>query len=117
MVNTETPDERGDGRMPDREKRGVGSCVAQLGGAPSLFINGAPFPAAAYMTYLTEYGDYAAFARAGYRLFSLPVLFAGRWINAAVDNPPFHLGIFDKKEARFIPAFVFSAKRNTWPKK
>ena len=97
--------------MPDREKRGVCSCVAPLGGAPSLFINGAPFPAAAYMTYLTEYGDYAAFARAGYRLFSLPVLFAGRWINAAVDNPPFHAGIFDKKDAPDFSALDAAVRR------
>lgn len=85
--------------MDDRNLRGVCSRVAERGGVPTLFVNGTPFPAAAYMTYLSEYNDYAAFASAGYRLFSLPTLFAGRWINAAIDNPPFHSGIFDRKEA------------------
>ena len=83
--------------MAGKNRRGVCSEVAQLGGVPTLFVNGAPFPAAAYMTYLTDRGDFAAFAAAGYRLFSVPVLFAGRWINAAVENPPFHGGIFDRK--------------------
>lgn len=82
----------------DPEKyRGVSSRVADLGGVPTLFINGEPFPAAAYMTYLEEYNDYAGFAAEGYRLFSVPVLFAGRWISATEKFKPFHAGIFDRK--------------------
>ena len=75
------------------------SRVALCGGVPTLYVNGAPFPAAAYMTYLEAYNDYAGFTAAGYRLFSLPVLFAGRWINAQVDGVPFHRGIFDNRDA------------------
>ena len=74
------------------------SYIALCGGVPALFVNGAPFPAAAYITYLEACNDYAGFAAAGYRLFSVPVLFAGRWINAAVEGVPFHKGIFDEKD-------------------
>ena len=74
------------------------SYVASCGGVPALYVNGEPFPAAAYITYLQAYHDYAGFAAAGYRLFSVPVLFAGRWINAAVEGVPFHKGIFDEKD-------------------
>ena len=82
----------------DMEKfRGVYSCVDDCGGVPTLFVNGEPFPAAAYMTYLEEYNNYAGFADAGYRLFSVPVLFSGRWISTTELFKPFHGGIFDKK--------------------
>ncbi len=78
--------------------RGARSCVKMLGGVPTLFINGKPFPAAAYMTYLFGRGHYSDFAEAGYRLFSLPVLFAGRWINSMTrDMKPFHKGVFDDR--------------------
>ena len=81
------------------EQNEVRSSVEIAGGVPMLFVNGRPFAAAAYMTYLEEYNDYAAFADAGYRLFSVPVLCAGRWINAAVEGRPFHRGVFDEKGA------------------
>ena len=97
--------------MTEQNRRIVCSRVADCGGVPTLYVNGAPFPAAAYMTYLSEYNDYAAFAGAGYRLFSLPILFAGRWINAAMDNPPFHGGIFDKKDAPDFSALDDSVQR------
>ena len=61
---------------------GIHSYVGDCGGVPTLFVNGSPIPAAAYMTYLEEYNNYAEFAAAGYTLFSVPVLFAGRWISA-----------------------------------
>ena len=97
--------------MNDRDRIKVRSHVADLGGTPALFVNGEPFPAAAYMTYLTEYNDYASFAGAGYRLFSVPALCAGRWINAAVDNPPFHRGIFDNKGSPDFSALDGSVRR------
>ena len=77
---------------------GVYSCVDNRGGVPALFVNGEPFPAAAYMTYLEEYNNYEEFARAGCRLFSVPVLFSGRWISATELFKPFHGGIFDSKD-------------------
>ena len=78
------------------ECRLAASRVADWKGVPTLFVNGEPFPAAAYMTYLEERGRYADFAAAGYTLFSVPVLFVGRWISTMKDMKPFHAGIFDK---------------------
>ena len=91
--------------------RGVHSYVADCGGVPALFINGEPTPAAAYMTYLEEYNDYDAFVDAGYRLFSVPVLFAGRWINANDYCKPFHGGIFDREGAADFSALDASVAR------
>ena len=82
-----------------KDHRGISSRVEKLGGVPTLFVNGEPFAAAAYMTYLGQNSDCAAFARAGYRLFSVPVLFAGRWIAAQARLRPFGPGIFDRKGA------------------
>ena len=79
----------------------TGFYVKDHGGVPTLFHAGAPFPAAAYMTYLEEYGCYASFARAGYRLFSFPALFAGKWISAAEGLTPFGKGIFDGETPDF----------------
>lgn len=78
--------------------RGIYSCVGDCGGVPTLFVNGEPCPAAAYMTYLEEYNNYAEFASAGYTLFSVPVLFSGRWISATELFKPFHAGMFDVKD-------------------
>ncbi|MBQ7637584.1 MAG: hypothetical protein IJS90_01615 [Clostridia bacterium] len=91
--------------------RGISSYVARCGGVPTLFVNGAPFPAAAYMTYLEEYNNYSQFAEAGCRLFSVPVLFAGRWINAAFNNKPFHNGIFDNKNGPDFSALDGSVQK------
>lgn len=80
-----------------KELNGIHSETGDCGGVPTLFINGEAFPAAAYMTYLEEYNDYSGFADAGYRLFSVPVLFSGRWISSAEYYKPFNAGIFDIK--------------------
>ena len=77
---------------------GVVSEVRPHGGVPTLFINGEPYPSAAYMTYLEPYNRYADFAQAGYSFFSFPVLFAGRWISTTPDMTPFGKGIFDEKD-------------------
>ncbi len=79
------------------DKKIVQSEIAEVGGVPSLIVNGEVFPTAAYMTYLEEYNDYASFAREGYRLFSVPVLFSGRWISVTEGFKPFKKGIFDIK--------------------
>ncbi|MBQ7548323.1 MAG: hypothetical protein IJT03_01315, partial [Clostridia bacterium] len=76
---------------------GVTSRVGDHNGVPTLFVNGEPYTAAAYMTYLRKYNRYEQFAQAGYKLFSLPVLFAGRWISATEGLVPFDDGIFDEK--------------------
>lgn len=73
------------------------SRVGDCGGVPALFVNEKPLNPMAYMTYLEQYNDYKGFAEKGYRFFSAPVLFAGRWINASSDTPAFKKGIFDEK--------------------
>lgn len=75
------------------------SYVREHNGVPTLFVNGKPFPACAYMTYLEERNRYSQFAEAGYKLFSVPVLFEGKWISKAEWYKPFHGGIFDVKNA------------------
>lgn len=84
---------------------GIQTDVRPCGGVPTLYVNGAPLPAAAYMTYLTPYNRYDAFAHAGYNLFSMPVLFAGRWISAASGLTPFSKGIFDDRDKPDFSAF------------
>lgn len=61
------------------------------------------------MTYLEEYNNYAIFAKAGYKMFSFPVLFAGRWISATEGLTPFHSGIFDRKDRPDFSSFEHSA--------
>ncbi len=73
------------------------SSVGMLNGVPTLFVNGKPIESAAYITYYTHKNCYKDFADAGYKLFSMPVFFAGRGINAVTGIPPFGPGIFDKK--------------------
>ena len=93
-------------KLPDRavvardETRscGIVTEVRMHGGVPTLFVNGEAYPSAAYMTYLEPYNRYASFAQAGYSLFSIPVLFAGRWISMTQNMTPFGKGIFDDKD-------------------
>ena len=77
--------------------RGIFSEIKDCGGIPSLYVNGEVFPSVAYMTYFEQFNDYQNFTDAGYRFFSVPILFSGRWINASADTPPFKKGIFDVK--------------------
>ncbi len=83
-------------RSMDKYK-GIFSEIKNVGGVPTLCINGKAYPSAAYMTYFEQFNDYEKFTKAGYSFFSVPVLFAGRWINASADTPPFKKGIFDIK--------------------
>ena len=76
---------------------GIQSEVRDCGGVPALFVNGEKFTSVAYMTYLEERNTYEDFADAGYDFYSVPVLFAGRWINAQYNLKPFKKGIFDEK--------------------
>ncbi|MBR5410455.1 MAG: hypothetical protein IK104_07260 [Clostridia bacterium] len=75
--------------------------IEERDGAPALCENGKPVPAFAYMTYLPERGRWADFAAAGYRLFSLPVLFAGKSISMTKGLMPFGKGIFDGETPDF----------------
>ena len=77
---------------------GIETCVRDHGGVPTLFVNGKAYPSAAYMTYLEPYGRYEQFADAGYTFFSLPALFATRWISVTEGLTPFAKGFFDDRE-------------------
>ena len=89
----------------------VRSCVRMHGGVPTLFVDGEPYPAAAYMTYLEPYAHYDQFAGAGYTLFSVPTLFAGRWISATEGLTPFGKGIFDEKDKPDYSVFDASVQK------
>ena len=78
---------------------GIHSEIKNCGGVPSLYINGEPYAAAAYMTYLEKFNKYDDFADKGYKFFSVPVLFSGRWISITNGLTPFKKGIFDVKGA------------------
>ena len=76
---------------------GIYSEIKDCGGQPTLYINGEPHAAVAYMTYLEKFNEYDDFAAAGYKFFSVPVLFSGRWISITDGLTPFKKGIFDVK--------------------
>ncbi len=78
---------------------GIHSEIKDCGGVPTLYINGEPHAAVAYMTYLEKFNEYDDFAAAGYEFFSVPVLFSGRWISITDGLTPFKKGIFDVKDA------------------
>ncbi|MBE6370632.1 MAG: hypothetical protein E7055_00980 [Lentisphaerae bacterium] len=73
------------------------SHIANHHGVPTLFIDGQPEAAMAYMTYFTEDGHYRQFREAGYRLFSVSVFFSDQGINATTGIRPFSPGIFREK--------------------
>ena len=98
------------GRYGDMEN-GRGFYIRDLNGVPTLFHGETPFPAAAYMTYLEEYSRCDDFARAGCRLFSFPVLFAGRWISVTDGLTPFGKGIFDDPRSPDYSGFDNSVRR------
>ena len=70
-------------------------------GYPQLFINGEIQDGLAYVTYLTENNRYIDFAKAGYRLFSVPVFFGSNHLNEYSGLKVFKKGIFDKDEPDF----------------
>ncbi len=76
---------------------GIHSEIKDCGGVPTLYINGEAHAAVAYMTYLEKFNEYDDFAAAGYKFFSVPVLFSGRWISITDGLTPFKKGIFDVK--------------------
>ena len=84
---------------------GIHSEIKDCGGVPTLYINGKPHAAVAYMTYLEQFNKYDDFAAAGYEFFSVPVLFSGRWISITDGLTPFKKGIFDIKGAPVFSLF------------
>ncbi len=77
------------------------SYVNNESGIPRLYINGEPADTLAYITYLTENNRYADFARAGYRLFSVPVFFGKNRLNENTGLEVFTDGIFDGETPDF----------------
>ena len=90
---------------------GIHSEIKDCGGVPTLYINGKPHAAAAYMTYLEKFNKYGDFAAAGYKFFSVPVLFSGRWISITNGLTPFKKGIFDVKDAPDFSLFDESVEK------
>ena len=84
---------------------GIHSEIKDCAGVPTLYINGEPHAAVAYMTYLEKFNEYDDFAAAGYKFFSVPVLFSGRWISITDGLTPFKKGIFDEKGASDFSLF------------
>lgn len=71
------------------------SQVETVGGVPTLTVNGQPIAAAAYITYFCDQAHYRDFAAAGYRLFSVPIYFAGQSASNCVALPPDGRGVYD----------------------
>lgn len=74
------------------------SSVRLHGGVPTLFVNDCPEPAIAYLTYLMDRAQYAEFERAGVRILSVPIYFAGRGINSDSGIGPFSPGLLDSPD-------------------
>lgn len=75
--------------------------IIQKNGYPQLCIHGEIQDGLAYITYLTENNRYVDFAKAGYRLFSVPVFFGFNHLNEYSGLDVFKKGIFDKDEPDF----------------
>lgn len=90
---------------------GVQSEVRDCGGVPALYVNGRPYTSAAYMTYLEKFNKYDDFTNADYNFFSVPVLFAGKWISVTEGFTPFNKGIFDEKGKTDFSAVDNSVKK------
>ena len=75
--------------------------IINQSGYPRLCINGEIQNGLAYITYLTENNRYMDFAKAGYRLFSVPVFFGFNHLNEYSGLDVFKNGIFDKDAPDF----------------
>jgi len=75
--------------------------IINKNGSPQLCINGDIQDGLAYITYLTENNRYVDFAKAGYRLFSVPVFFGFNHLNEHSGLDVFKKGIFDRGEPDF----------------
>lgn len=73
------------------------SAIQNHHGVPTLFVNGEPLPAMAYITYVDHAACYRSFGDAGYRLFSCSVCFGDRPINALNRAAAMRHGIFEVK--------------------
>lgn len=67
-------------------------------GALRISVDGEILPPDAYITYFTDKNRYEDFAKAGYRLFSLPVFFSSKTLNENSQAPCFGHPVFDGDE-------------------
>ena len=76
--------------------------IKKQGGALRLFVDGQMIAPDAYITYITRKARYEDFAKAGYRLFSLPIFFSSKTLNENAQYPCFsHYAVFDTDEAQW----------------
>ena len=87
------------------------SRVETVGGVPTLTVNGQPIAAAAYITYFCDQAHYRDFAAAGYRLFSVPVYFAGQSASNCVALPPDGRGVYDPIYSGGAPDYEAADRR------
>ncbi len=79
----------------------VTSKIEVINGVPMLKINDEVIGANAYMTYFIENARYDDFAKAGYRLFSVPINFSTRGIQEMNEIPAIAPGVFENEEPDF----------------
>ena len=72
--------------------------VRPLHGVPSLFVNGAPYPPFAYMSYLGERKYYREAAEAGIHLYCFPAYLGDRGINSNSGIGPFRPSLWRGEE-------------------
>ncbi len=71
-------------------------------GGQVLYVNGKAVNRLSYMVYYTEKACFDDFAKAGYKLFSIPVFFGTNTISEATHIPPLAKGIFDADTPDYI---------------
>lgn len=89
----------------------VYSEIKQLGGVPSLFINGEAVVPMSYITYFSERGAYKEFASAGYSIFSLVCNFGGQSFNPVTQIRAMAPGIFDHPDHDDFSGFDSALER------
>lgn len=75
------------------------SCIKNVNGVPTLFVNGSPVPAVAYTTYFQERNCYREFIEAGYRIFFINVSFTKKPFNSVNTGfSSFRVGAFENPD-------------------
>lgn len=75
--------------------------IKEYMGSLRIFVDGEPIVSNAYITYFTHNSRYDDFAEMGYKLFSLPIIFASKPFNEISQAPCFGRPVFDNEEPDF----------------
>ena len=75
--------------------------IKRVNGTLRLFVGGEMISPNAYITYFTNKSRYEDFADAGYKLFSVPVMFSSKTFNENSQAPCFGRAVFDGEDPRF----------------